>query len=56
MTPAEESLYQILKEARHARKGDYRVYEKYKHQIENLDLNWVKKEDALRSLVNILRV
>ena len=49
-------IRQIMKEARFARKGDYRTYENYKQQIIDLNLPWDKQDFILRELTKILRV
>ena len=49
-------IRQIMKEARFARKGDYRTYENYKQQIVDLNLPWDKQDFILRELAKILRV
>lgn len=51
-----EQAIQIMKEARFARKGDYRTYENYKQRIIDLNLPWDKQDFMLRELAKILRV
>ena len=51
-----EEVTMILKEARFARKGDYRTYENFKQRIEDLDLSYEMYSQAIHSLARILRI
>lgn len=51
-----EKVAVILKEARFARKGDYRTYENFKQRIEELDLSYEMYSQAIHSLAQILRI
>ena len=51
-----EKVEELLKEARFARKRDYRVYEYFKNKIYDLGLNYIESEQAIRQLAKILEV
>ena len=48
--------YEILKEARFARKGDYRTYERYKDRIKDIGLSWAEYDNVIRQLSKILKI
>lgn len=47
---------QIIKEARFARKGDYRTYETFKRKLENLCLPYAVYSSCIMELAKILGV
>ena len=47
---------QIMKEARFARKGDYRTYETFKRKLENLCLPYAVYSSCIMELAKILGV
>lgn len=46
----------IFESAKHATKGDYRVYNTYKAQIENLGLDAKRYQEVIIDLCRVLRV
>lgn len=52
----QEEAYLILKEARFARKGDYRTYETFKRKLENLSLPYAVYASCVQELARILNV
>ena len=51
-----EKAREIIKEARFAKKRDYRTYEYFKHKIYDLCLPYIDQEEALKQIAKILRV
>lgn len=49
-------LVNLIKRADQQRKGDYRVYESLKHEIEDMGLTCDEFEQAIKKLANKLRV
>ena len=49
-------VQEILKEARYAKKHDYRTYEYFKLKIYNLNLPYIQQESAIHQLIKILGV
>ena len=47
---------EILKEARFAKKHDYRTYEYFKQRIYSLNLTYIDQEEAIKQLAKILGV
>lgn len=56
MTNTEERLKTLFKCARKEPKGDYRVYNAYSRQLNELNLNSKEHTEAIRKLCNILKV
>ena len=46
----------ILQRASHDKKGDYRIYNAYKHEIEDLVLSPKDYEQVIRELTKVLKV
>lgn len=56
MKSVEKRLEEILERAKRDRKGDYRIYQYYKRQIEDLLLDSTEFEAAVRQLADVLMV
>lgn len=52
----DEELEYILESAQYATKKDYRVYNAYKSQIENLGLDYKAHQQAVLRLCRILKI
>lgn len=51
-----EKAREIIKEARYARKHDYRTYEYFKNRIYDLGLTYIDQEEAIKQIAKILGV
>jgi len=49
-------ITKILKRASHDKKGDYRIYNAYRHEIEDLVLSPKEYEQVIRELAKVLKV